>query len=67
MPNSTSDLREAIRVRALSEGFDAVRFARASAPDKAAGRLDAFLTQGRHGTMDWLAGNAERRADPAAL
>ncbi|MDE2163119.1 MAG: tRNA epoxyqueuosine(34) reductase QueG [Alphaproteobacteria bacterium] len=67
MPNSTSDLREAIRVRALSEGFDAVRFARASAPDKAAGRLDAFLAQGRHGTMDWLARNAERRADPVAL
>ncbi|MBU6298415.1 MAG: tRNA epoxyqueuosine(34) reductase QueG [Alphaproteobacteria bacterium] len=67
MPNSTSDLRETIRARALSEGFDAVRFARAAAPENAAGRLDAFLAQGRHGTMDWLARNAERRADPVAL
>ncbi|MGC9954314.1 MAG: tRNA epoxyqueuosine(34) reductase QueG [Rhizomicrobium sp.] len=67
MPNSTSDIREAVRARALAEGFDAVRFARAAATHEAAGRLSAFLEQGRHGTMDWLAKNAERRADPAML
>jgi len=67
MPNSISDLREAIRARAVAEGFDVVRFTRAVAPLDAAGRLDSFLEHGRHGSMDWLARNAERRADPTAL
>ena len=44
-----------------------VRFARAAPTHEAASRLGAFLEQGRHGTMDWLAKNAECRADPALL
>ena len=67
MPNSTSELRETIRARALAEGFDIVRFARAAAPPGAGARLQAFLGQGRHGSMDWLERNAERRADPGLL
>jgi len=67
MPNSTSDIREAVRERALAEGFDVVRIARAQPTREAAKRLGAFLEHGRHGTMDWLEKNAERRADPAAL
>jgi epoxyqueuosine reductase len=34
---------------------------------EAAPRLAAFLEDGYHGTMDWLAGEAERRSDPRAL
>ena len=64
MPNSIS---ERIRDRAREEGFDAVRFARAQAAPQASDDLAAFLTEGRHGTMDWLARNADRRADPATL
>ena len=67
MPNSISDIREAVRARARAEGFDIVRFARAAATVNAAAQLGSFLEQGRHGTMDWMARNAERRADPAAL
>ena len=67
MPNSISDLREAIRARAEGEGFDVVRFACAAAPADAPARLQAFLAAGRHGTMDWMERNAGRRADPAAL
>ena len=67
MPNSTSDLRETIRARALGEGFDVVRFTRAEAPRDAPDRLGTFLAQGHHGTMDWMAANAERRADPKVL
>ncbi len=67
MPNSISDAREAIRARARAEGFDIVRFARAAAAHEATDRLGAFLAQGHHGDMDWLANNAERRADPAVL
>ncbi|HSZ12329.1 MAG TPA: tRNA epoxyqueuosine(34) reductase QueG, partial [Rhizomicrobium sp.] len=48
-------------------GFDAVRFARAEAAAEASEHLATFLAEGRHGTMDWLARNADRRADPATL
>ena len=67
MSGSCSDIRETVRARARAEGFDIVRFARAAATEGAGARLDSFLEQGRHGTMDWMARNAERRADPAAL
>jgi epoxyqueuosine reductase len=64
MPNSISD---AIRERAIAEGFDTVRIAPALAPPKAAERLATFLGESRHGTMDWMERNAERRADPNTL
>ena len=64
MPSSISDT---IRARATAEGFDVVRLAPAAAPAQAPERLSAFLADGRHGTMDWMARNADRRADPAVL
>jgi epoxyqueuosine reductase len=67
MPNSISDLRAALRARAAAEGFDVVRIARAAPPPGAADRLSAFLAEGRHGGMEWLAREPSRRADPAAL
>jgi len=67
MPSSISDPRGAIRARALAEGFDVVRFTRAAAPGGSAARLGAFLGEGRHGSMEWMARNADRRADPQTL
>jgi len=67
MPSSISDPREAIRARALTEGFDVVRFTRAVAPEGSATRLGTFLGEGRHGSMEWMARNADRRADPQTL
>ena len=69
MPSSTSslDLRTAIAERARAEGFDVVRFSRAVAPPFAGERLDRFIAEGRQGTMDWLARDFARRADPVAL
>ena len=69
MPSSisSSDPKSAIRARALAEGFDVVRFAPAAAPGEAPDRLGAFLADGRHGTMDWLARDAARRAHPQVL
>ncbi len=69
MPSSTSspDIRVAIAERARTEGFDVVRFARAAAPPQANERLGHFLAGGRQGTMDWMARNATRRADPSVL
>jgi epoxyqueuosine reductase len=67
MPNSTPDIRDEIRATALREGFDVVRFVRAEAPQNAAANLHQFLSEQRHGTMEWMARNAERRARPDAL
>src|SRR5207237_6384673 len=72
MPNLTSELRpasvkEAIRARALHEGFDVAGFARAEAPIGARQNLFDFLAQGLHGDMEWMHRTAERRADPKAL
>jgi epoxyqueuosine reductase len=60
-------IREAIRERALAQGFDAVGFAAARLDDDARAGLCEFLARGYNGDMGWLAGTAERRGDPRAL
>jgi len=69
MPSSTpeADARDGIRAFAIACGFDAVKFVRAGGADRAGAHLATFLAEGRHGTMDWMAKNAERRAAPSAL
>jgi epoxyqueuosine reductase len=67
MPNSTAEARAAILARARAEGFDAVAIAPASTASEASENLARFLAEGRHGTMDWMARNAEKRAAPNAL
>jgi epoxyqueuosine reductase len=69
MPSSTSSesARETIRARAHAEGFDVVRLAPASSAGHAKERLKTYLAQGRHGDMEWMQANAERRADPLVL
>jgi epoxyqueuosine reductase len=59
--------RDQIRDRALALGFDAVGFARAESSAAARNRLAAFLADGLHGDMGWMAETAERRADPRVL
>jgi epoxyqueuosine reductase len=61
------DLREALRAAGLREGFDVVRFAKAEPPQSAGADLRQFLSEERHGTMDWMARNAELRTDPRTL
>ena len=56
-----------IAAEARALGFDAVGFAAPEQGPEVAANLDAFLAQGRHGDMDWLARRPERRAAPAAL
>src|ERR1700733_5331070 len=67
MPSSTPDPREGIRARALELGFDAARFARADDAGEAGRHLETFLAESRHGSMDWMANNAGRRAAPKSL
>jgi epoxyqueuosine reductase len=60
-------LKAALVARAIEEGFCAVGVCRPDAIPGAAARLAAFLAEGRHGTMGWMAERAEWRGDPAAL
>jgi epoxyqueuosine reductase len=60
-------IREAIRDRALSSGFDAVGFAEAHLDAEARAGLREFIARGYHGDMGWLAGTAARRSDPQVL
>ena len=60
-------IREAIRDRALSWGFDAVGFAAARLGEEARAGLSEFIARGYHGDMGWLASTAARRGDPHAL
>ncbi len=60
-------IKEAIRTRAHDFGFDVVGFTQAEAGAEDSGHLRQYLSEGRHGDMDWMARNAERRPDPQAL
>jgi epoxyqueuosine reductase len=44
-----------------------MRVTPAAAPPQARERLEAWLAEGHHGSMDWMVTTAERRADPKAL
>ena len=65
--SSASDLRSQIRERARQEGFEAVGFAAARAPEGAAEGLAEFLSAGHQGDMAWMATTAERRSRPENL
>jgi epoxyqueuosine reductase len=53
------------RARAL--GFDTIRVARPDAIPLVPERLKAWLAEGYHGSMEWMAETAERRANPRTL
>lgn len=60
-------LKRALIERAKALGFDTVRIARPDSIPLAPERLQAWLEAGHHGSMEWMADTAERRADPRAL
>ena len=63
----SDDPKSQLRALALDIGFHDLRVTTPAAIGAAGGRLRDFLAAGRHGDMDWLARNADRRADPAVL
>jgi epoxyqueuosine reductase len=63
-----ADLKSLVLSEAAAAGFDAVRVTTPEALSPEAGaRLRAFLADGRHGDMDWMATHADRRSHPRAL
>ncbi|MDF3606927.1 tRNA epoxyqueuosine(34) reductase QueG [Paracoccus sp. DMF-8] len=71
MPNSISETPAASKARlqdhARSEGFSDIGICRPDAVPALPERLAAFLEQGRHGDMGWMAERSHWRASPAAL
>jgi epoxyqueuosine reductase len=67
-PRSISaKMKARLVARAREEGFAAVGICRPDAIPEAAGRLRAFLAEGGHGQMAWMADRADWRGDPVAL
>ncbi|WP_037431309.1 tRNA epoxyqueuosine(34) reductase QueG [Sinorhizobium fredii] len=56
-----------LKEEAAAKGFDLCRITRPDAIPEAPDRLRQFLAAGCHGTMEWLAETAERRAEPRVL
>ncbi len=63
----TAELKDLVLRQAAALGFSAVRVTTPDAADDAGRRLAEFLAAGRHGDMDWMAANAERRRSPMRL
>ncbi len=59
--------KEQLVARALQEGFVKVGVCRPDAVPEAAGQLRAFLAEGRHGQMGWMAEREGWRGSAAAL
>lgn len=62
-PHETASLRNALHAL----GFDAVGFAKAEAPAPGADAFGRWLDAGMHGSMEWMARNREKRADPSLV
>jgi epoxyqueuosine reductase len=56
-----------VRERAAALGFGVFRVTAPERAVEAGERLLQFIAAGRHGTMDWMAETAARRADPRVL
>ncbi|OQP85365.1 tRNA epoxyqueuosine(34) reductase QueG [Rhizobium rhizosphaerae] len=56
-----------LKAEARDKGFDLCRVTLPDSIPEAPARLRDFLDRGYHGTMDWMAETAERRADPRVL
>ena len=64
---SADDLKAALVDEARALGFDSVGLPTPVRLQMPAGISKAFLDDGAHGDMDWLADQPERRADPRVL
>jgi len=58
---------EKVRERALSFGFAVCGFASAAEDPLRSGRLEEWLGEGHHGTMEWMATRLDHRRSPQGL
>jgi epoxyqueuosine reductase len=56
-----------VRAKAHELGFDRCGFARAGMLDEEAHKLEEWLQQDRHGTMQWMERHFDKRIDPTVL
>jgi epoxyqueuosine reductase len=64
---TTTTLAAAVKQCALTAGFAFVGIAKAEQMTEEAHRLEAWLNQGRHGTMRWMENHFDKRVDPTKL
>lgn len=64
---SIPERTEMVRQEALRLGFDAVGFAKARRLVEEESRLEEWLKEGRHGTMQWMENHFDKRVDPRRL
>ena len=65
--NNDKPFTQALKAQARSLGFAACGIAAADAAPAAGARLRAWLADGAHGDMIWMAARSRERASPAAL
>jgi epoxyqueuosine reductase len=63
----TAQLKQALTHEARALGFDCIGVTDPDAIADVARHFRAFIDQGAHGDMDWLASQPERRMDPRVL
>jgi epoxyqueuosine reductase len=63
----SDDVKAEIKAQAYALGFATVGFAAAAQADHIGADFEAFIAQGLHGEMDWLARHPERRTSPQGL
>jgi epoxyqueuosine reductase len=61
------DVKDRLREQARAEGFAATGICAPDAIPQASARLEAFVAQGLHGQMAWMADRMAWRGNPAAL
>ncbi len=61
------DAGDSIRAKALTLGFDAVGFSRATLSEETRARFREFISEGRHGSMAWMEDRARQRESPDSL
>lgn len=61
------EFTQRVRDEAYRLGFDGCGFARAGRLEKEERRLEEWLNQHRHGTMQWMENHFDKRVDPTLL